>query len=109
MDLKKLIQPKEKSSMQKTQFVRLVSNETRLPQRVVSDVLNTSHRLIEDTLRKKRSVVFPGFGKFYTSERKGGKAKNIRTGEPVSYKARTVALFRPGDILRRAVRGERRR
>jgi DNA-binding protein HU-beta len=95
--------------MHKTQFIRQVARETRLTQRVVSDVINASHRLIEETLRAKHSVTFPGFGTFTTSERKGGKVRHVRSGKEISYKGRRIAQFRVGEILKRAVRGERRR
>jgi DNA-binding protein HU-beta len=95
--------------MHKQEFQRQVAKETRLSQRIVADVLNASHRLIEETLRAKQSVTFPGFGTFYTSERKGGKVIHVRTGEEVSYKGRRIAQFRAGEILKRAVRGDRRR
>jgi DNA-binding protein HU-beta len=95
--------------MHKTEFQRRVAKETRLPRRVVADVINTSHRLIEDTLQAKQSVTFPGFGTFTTSERKGGKVRDIRSGREISYKGRRIAQFRVGEILKRAVRGDRRR
>ena|SRR6266540_1796033 len=94
--------------MHKTDVVKRVARETRLSQRVVGDVLTATHRLIEQTLREGRMVTFPGFGTFYTSHRRGGKLKNVRTGKEVSYGDRRVAGFRVGEILKRAVRGERR-
>ena len=58
--------------MYKSELVRRVSKETRLSQRVVSDALNETLRTIWSTLRDGQSVVFPGFGSFYTSDRKEG-------------------------------------
>ena len=95
--------------MHKTKFVQQIARDTRLSQRVVADVLNTSHRLIEEVLRNKEKVVFPGFGRFYRSERKGGKVRSIRTGKEITYKGRRIAQFRAGEVLKRAVRGHRRR
>ena len=95
--------------MHKTKFVQQVARETRLSQRVVADVINASHRLIEETLRAKKSITFPGFGTFTTSERKAGKVRHVRTGAEISYKARRIAQFRVGELLKRAVRGDRRR
>jgi DNA-binding protein HU-beta len=94
--------------MHKTDVIKRVARETRLSQRVVSDVVNATHRLIEGTLREGKTVTFPGFGTFYTSKRRGGKLKDFRSGKEVSYPARRVAGFRVGEILKRAVRGERR-
>ena len=95
--------------MNKTDVVRRVARDTRLSQRVVSDVIGATHRLIEETLRAEKSVTFPGFGTFQTSQRKGGKVKHVRTGEIIEYPARRIAGFRVGEVLKRAVRGENRR
>lgn len=94
--------------MYKTEVVRRVARQTRLPQQTVNDVITASHRLIEETLRTGESVVFPGFGSFYVSKRKAGSVKHIRTGERVAVPERTVAAFRVGDVLKRAVNGGRR-
>jgi DNA-binding protein HU-beta len=69
----------------------------------------SAHRLIEQTLREGKTVTFPGFGTFYTRERQAGQVRDVRTGEMRTYAARRVAAFRVGDVLKRAVRGERRR
>ena len=74
-----------------------------------SDVVNASHRLIEETLRAGGTVSFPGFGTFATSKRKAGKVRHIVTGKTVEYPARKVAVFKVGEYLKRAVAGKRRR
>src|SRR5712671_6433591 len=94
--------------MYKTDLVRRVSKDTRLSQRIVSDVIGSTTRLIEQALREDQSVSFPGFGTFYSKERQEGRVKHITTGKMVTYPARRVALFRVGAMLKRAVRGERR-
>ena len=95
--------------MYKTELIRRVSRETRLSQKIVSDVIEASHRLIEQTLREGNSVTFPGFGTFLTREKKEGQVTDVRTGELVTYEARRVAAFKVGEVLKRAVRGQRRR
>jgi DNA-binding protein HU-beta len=95
--------------MTKEEFIRRVSKETRLPQRHVLDMLNASHRLLEEIMRAGEKVAFPGFGTFYTSERKAGKVKSIKTGKIVEFAARKVAAFRAGEYLKRAAAGKRRR
>jgi DNA-binding protein HU-beta len=95
--------------MYKTDLVKRVAKETRLTQKVVNDVLAASHRLIEQTLRDGKSVTLPGFGTFLTRERAAGQVKDIRSGKLISYAARRIAAFRPGEFLKRAVRGDRRR
>ena len=95
--------------MTKQEFIKRVSRQTRLPQSHVSDVLNASHRLLEDIMRAGEKVTFPGFGTFYTSPRKAGKVKDVRTGKIVEFAARKIAAFRAGEYLKRAAAGKRRR
>ena len=49
-----------------------------------------------------------GVGTFYSKERQEGQVKHITSGKMVIYPARRVAAFRVGEVLKRAVRGERR-
>jgi DNA-binding protein HU-beta len=95
--------------MHKSDVIKRVAKETRLHQRVVADALDASHRLIEAELRRGGRVVFPGFGTYYASKRQAGTVKDLRTGQPLKYPARTVAVFKVGEILKRAVAGKRRR
>ena len=95
--------------MTKEEFIRKVDKETRLGMREVADVVNASHRVIEELLRKGDYVVFPGFGAFDVRERQGGKVKHVRTGKVVSYPKRIVPYFTPGKYLKNAANGKRRR
>jgi DNA-binding protein HU-beta len=95
--------------MYKTEVIRRVAKGTRLPQRVVGEALDATFKAIQQTLREGKTVIFPGFGTFYTSQRQEGQARDFRTGETISYPARRVASFRAGAILKRAARAERAR
>ncbi len=94
--------------MYKTTLVQKVAKETRLSQRIVNDVLTESLKAIQQALRQGESVTFPGFGTFYTSERKEGTVRHIRTGEVLRISARRVAAFRVGALLKQAVRKHHR-
>ena len=94
--------------MYKTDLVKRVARDTRLSQRIVADVIDSTTRLIEQVLREEQSVSFPGFGTFYSKERQEGQVRHITTRKMVTYPARRVAAFRVGEVLKRAVRGERR-
>ena len=95
--------------MFKGDVVKWVSRTVRLPQEDVADVINATHKLIKEELKSGRPVSFPGFGTFTTSKRKAGTVRNIRTGETVEYPARNVAVFRVGEILKKAVAGKKRK
>jgi nucleoid DNA-binding protein len=94
--------------MFKQEVIARVASTKRLPRHIVADVLNATHRLIESELRAGHAVLFAGFGKFYPSKRPGGQVKHVKTKKLIKYEARTVAAFKAGDILKRAVAGKRR-
>ncbi|MDR2629947.1 MAG: integration host factor subunit beta [Spirochaetaceae bacterium] len=59
---------------------------------------------IKDALVKRRIVELRGFGTFEIRVRKGRqKARNPKTGEPVSVTSHGIAAFRPGRELKQAV------
>ena len=95
---------KEVLSMYKTALIRRVAKETRLSHRIVDDVVSESLEAITQALRDGQTAVLPGFGTFYTKERKAGTVRHIRTGEPLAIPAMRQADFRVGELLRRAVR-----
>jgi len=95
--------------MFKTDIAKRAAGDTRLSQRVVSDVIGAALKLIEQSLKEGKTVTFPGFGTFYTRGKQAGQARNFQTDELMTYPARRQAAFRPGEILKRAVRGDRRR
>ena len=90
--------------MYKTDLIRSVAKETRLSHSIVDDVVRQSLAAITHALRDGQTVVLPGFGTFYTKERKAGTVRHIRTGEPLAIPAMRQADFRVGELLRRAVR-----
>ena len=90
--------------MHKTDIIRKVAKETRLSQRVVSDALNETLAVITQALREGQTVVVPGFGTFYTKERRPSRVRNIHTGETMDIPAMRQADFRVGELLRQAVR-----
>lgn len=94
--------------MYKTALVQRVAEQTRLSRRVVNDVVTASHRAIAEALQAGETVTFPGFGTFYTSQRRAGTVRHVRTGQPVAVPACRVAAFRVGAVLKRAVAGKQR-
>ena len=93
----------------KTELVRRVARETKLPQPVVSRALTAGLGAIQAALARGERVVVPGFGVFATSQRRAGRVRSVRDGRPVAVPARRVAVFRAGAVLKRAVTGTRRR
>lgn len=95
--------------MHKKDFIRRVARETRLSRQVVGDVINATHRTIENALRDGHRVTFAGFETFYPSPQTERTIRHIQTGKPTTVPARTRAAFRAGEYLKRATDGQRRR
>jgi DNA-binding protein HU-beta len=91
-------------SIYKTEIMKMISNETKLSQRIVSDVMNEWLKQMTATLARGETVTFPGFGTFYTRQRPQSRAVDFSTGKPLRVPARRVASFRVGELLKRAVR-----
>ena len=90
--------------MYKTDIVRKVARETRLSQRIVTDVLDTSHKVVQTALKEGQEVTFSGWWKYYTRERKPSTVRDIRSGKEVKIPQMRVAAFRVGEVLKKAVR-----
>ena len=92
--------------MTKQEFVQAVAQRSGLSrsdaEKAVGAVLDT----ITDTLRRRDSVSFTGFGKFSTSYRKERMGVNPRNpSQKVHIPAATVPKFTAGSALKQAVRG----
>ena len=95
--------------MYKTDIIGKVAKETRLSQRIVGDVLNASHTVIQEALGRGQEVQFPGFGTFYTRQRPEGQIHSVKDQKMVKVPAMRVAAFRVGDVLKRAVRKKKQK
>jgi DNA-binding protein HU-beta len=58
----------------------------------------------KEKLAEGKELQLLGFGTFYTRVHKGGKGLNFKTKQKVEYKALRQAAFRPGALLKQAVR-----
>jgi DNA-binding protein HU-beta len=90
--------------MTKEELIKRLAKRNRRPQQFYRDALNDLLDGIQEQLALGKDVSFLGFGTFYTRMKKGGKGMNFKTKKPVEYKPIRQAAFRPGAILRQAVR-----
>ena len=84
--------------IRKPELVRRLAKETRLNQRVVSDVVVAFQRQVQDSLRDGHTVELTGFGTFYSGERSAGTVLDIRSRQERSYPAHRYAAFRVGEL-----------
>ena len=91
--------------MTKQDFVDAVADRAGMSKRDAGAAVDAVLDTITDTLRRRDSVTFTGFGKFSTSDRAARQGVNPRTGERVQIAATTVPKFSAGSALKSAVKG----
>jgi integration host factor subunit beta len=88
----------------KADLVGLVSERAGFDRRDVKPVIDILLEEIKKVMVKSMTIELRGFGTFEVKVRKGKqKARNPKTGEPVSVPAHGVAVFRPGKELKQDV------
>src|SRR5438874_1330167 len=91
-------------SKQRAQRAKTRHQEQQDTQKVYATVLKELLTSIQQELAAGRSVSFLGFGTFSTRMHRGGRGRNFKTGKPIEYKAVRIPVFRPGSLLKQAVR-----
>jgi len=89
----------------KQEFVDAVASRSGLGKREAAQAVEAVLDTITDTLTRRDSINFTGFGKFATSDRKARMGVNPRNpGEKVHIPAATVPKFTAGSALKQSVR-----
>ncbi|AXX92575.1 DNA-binding protein [Malaciobacter molluscorum LMG 25693] len=89
--------------MNKAEFIDAVATKAGLSKKDAKNAVDAVLDTITETLVKKDSVSFIGFGTFTTSERAERTAKVPGTDRTVKVPATTVAKFKVGKALKEAV------
>src|SRR5436305_852083 len=90
--------------MHKTDLIKHLAKKNRRPQEHYQVALAEILEGIQEQLAQGKEVALTGFGTFYTRMKKAGKGINFQTKKPMEYKAIRQATFRPGILLKQAVR-----
>ena len=86
--------------MNKIEFIDAVASKTGLTKKDTKAAVEAVLETITETLAKKDSVSFIGFGTFSTSARAAREATVPGTTRKVQLSATTVAKFKAGKILK---------
>ena len=89
--------------MNKIEFIDAISTKTGLTKKDTKAAVEAVLETITETLAKKDSVSFIGFGTFSTSARAAREARVPGTDKTVKVAATTVAKFKVGSNLRTKV------
>ena len=89
--------------MNKSEFIDAVAEKAKLSKKDAKSAVDAVLETITETLAKKDSVSFIGFGTFSTAARAAREARVPGTDKTVKVAATTVAKFKVGKALKEAV------
>jgi len=90
--------------MTKTELVSRIAEKAGLTKADSEKALNAFLSAVEETLINEGKLTLTGFGTFVVEERKERKGRNPRTGKEITIPACKVVKFRPGKLLKEAVK-----
>ena len=90
--------------MTKAELVVKIAEKADLTKANAERALNGFLEAVEDTLVKEGKLTLTGFGTFAVDQRKARVGRNPRTGAEIKIPATKVVKFRPGKLLKDAVK-----
>lgn len=90
--------------MTKADLVSKMADKAGLTKTDAEKGLNAFLDSVQDTLVSEGKLTLTGFGTFAVEERKARNGRNPRTGEEIKIPECKVVKFRPGKILKDAVK-----
>ncbi len=90
--------------MTKADLISKIAEKATLTKADSEKALNAFLESVEDTLVKEGKLTLTGFGTFAVEQRKERTGRNPRTGEAIKIPSCNVVKFRPGKLLKEAVK-----
>ena len=90
--------------MTKADLVVKIAEKANITKASAERALNAFLETVESTLVKDGKLTLTGFGTFVVEERKARTGRNPRTGDKIQIPATKVVKFRPGKLLKDAVK-----
>jgi len=82
--------------MTKKDIIMKISDDTKLKQVEVKEVVQRTFDMIIDSLKRGDNIELRNFGIFKVKTRKGRLGRNPRTGDSVNIPDKKVVSFKPG-------------
>ena len=93
--------------MNKTELIAAMAETSGLSKKDCEAALAAFTGAVETAMKSGDKVQLVGFGTFEAKERPARVGRNPRTGEPMTYPACKVPVFKPGKALKDAIRYSR--
>jgi len=93
--------------MTKVDVVEAVSSSCGFSKKESIDLVENVFSLMKGCLERGEDLKISGFGKFEVKQKSPRRGRNPQTGESLEISARRVLSFKPSQLLRSAVNGEK--
>lgn len=90
--------------MTKADLISKMADKANLTKANAERALNAFLESVEETLVSEGKLTLTGFGTFAVESRKSRKGRNPQTGKEITIPASKVVKFRPGKLLKDAVK-----
>ncbi len=90
--------------MTRKELVDTVAEKLGITSESAEKAVLTTVASITYGLASSGSVALPGFGTFAVKELPARKGRNPNTGEPIDIPARKTVVFKPGKVVKEALR-----
>lgn len=90
--------------MTKTDLIAAVTEKSGASKKDTAAVIESTLQVITDTLKSGDKVIITGFGTFETTKKEARTGRNPHTGETIDIPARISPKFKPGSVLKNAVK-----
>lgn len=90
--------------MTKADLIAKVASKAGMTKASAENALNSFIASVEEVLASQGKLTLTGFGTFEVQQRKARTGRNPRTGQVIKIPASKVVKFRPGKLLKEAVK-----
>jgi len=92
--------------MTKADIVEIIHEKIGFGTKESTEIVEQVFEIIQETLESGEKVKIPGFGNFNIHSKRPRKGRNPKTGEELVISERTVVIFKPSRLLRKALNQE---
>jgi DNA-binding protein HU-beta len=90
--------------MTKAELIASMGKEAKISKASAEKALNAFSNTVMKALKKGDKLALTGFGTFSVAKRRARAGRNPQTGKEIKIPATRVAKFKPGNLLKGAVK-----
>ena len=90
--------------MTKADLIASISKEAKISKASAEKSVNAFAAAVTKALKKGDKFTLTGFGTFSVAKRKARMGRNPQTGKEIKIPATKVAKFKPGNVLKSAIK-----